>query len=109
MPHHLFQNIKSILIHLVFWVFWLLVPFLFSMADGRGLPSLQAHFFFRSFLTMSLFYFNYLWLVEKTLFEHKIGRFAVINLGLIIALTALTFYSYGFFSPELPQVTGPDS
>lgn len=109
MSQNYYQTAKSILIHLVFWIFWLVVPFLFSMADGRGLPSPRAHFFFRSFLTMSLFYFNYLWLVEKTLFEHKIGRFAVINFGLIIALTALTFYSYGFFSPELPLVTGPDS
>ncbi len=98
MIRNYFPVVKNIVIHLGFWMFWLLVPILFSMADGREHPPLQADYFFRTFLTMALFYFNYLWFIEKTLFKRRIRRFVFVNLVLLIALTALSISSHKHFA-----------
>lgn len=92
---------KSTIIHLVFWIFWLLVPILFSMAAGWGHPPLQTDYFLRSFLSIAFFYFNYLWFIEKTLFERRITRFVGVNLALMIVLTTLTISSFVLFAPDM--------
>ncbi len=110
MNRNYLPSVKDSVIHLVFWMFWLLVPILFSMADGREHPPLEADYFFRTLLTMALFYYNYLWFIEKTLFEHRIGRFVLVNLGLLIALTALSILSHELLSPDImDRVPPPDS
>lgn len=100
---------KRALIHLVFWAFWLMVPIVFSMAAGREHPPLHTDYFLRSFLSIAFFYFNYLWFIEKTLFEHKIARFVAVNLALMIVLTALTISSFVLFAPEIAKIPTPES
>ena len=65
-------SFRGLLLHSLFWVFWIVVPFLFSMVDGRLHVAIPSDYYYRTIFTMGLFYVNYLWLIDKTLFNRKI-------------------------------------
>lgn len=92
---------KNIAIHSIFWMFWLVAPILFSVGD-RGIRfPVHPEYYFRSFFTLALFYLNYFWLIDKTLFEHKIVRFLVVNVVFLAFITGFEFVQHEIFTSGL--------
>lgn len=73
---------RGVLVHFLVWTFWLLMPFLFSLADIKQRP-----FFFHNwipmFFSVVLFYANYIWFVDRFLFKKRFLQFFLLNLAII--------------------------
>ncbi|MGQ1947610.1 sensor histidine kinase [Geofilum sp. OHC36d9] len=93
-------SLRGLLIHTLFWVFWVVVPFLFSMVDGRMHTSIPPDYYYRTVFTMVLFYVNYLWLIDKALFNRKILVYIAINLGLVLLFIAFEVLRHELTSPD---------
>lgn len=74
---------RSVLVHVLVWTFWLLMPVMFSLADVRQRP-LTFHNWIPMVFSVVLFYTNYLWLVERFLFRKRFLWFFIINFAAIV-------------------------
>lgn len=88
------QRVKVSIVHLLFWSFWLMVPILFSVADGRPTRPLSPGFWLRMLFAMVFFYLNYLWLVERLLFRRRLLVFILLNLVLLSAVVAIEWWRH---------------
>lgn len=88
--------LKTGIVHLFFWFFWLVVPLLFSIADGRPMRPLTHGFWMRTLVTMAFFYLNYLWLVPHLLFGRKMAWFILINVFCLLLVVAGEWLRHAF-------------
>jgi sensor histidine kinase YesM len=72
------------LIHIMVWVFWFVVPFLFSHGLFKEPLFVLPHLWVNMLLSIMLFYLNYLLLIERFLFNHRIAEFVIINIVLVL-------------------------
>lgn len=74
---------KHVLIHIIVWFFWFGVPFIFSHGLFKEPLLIFPHLWVTMLLSIILFYLNYLFLIERLLFNHRITTFIIINIGLV--------------------------
>ncbi len=109
------KKVASIVLHILVWMFWFAIPFLFSLSNPQGNePPRNPNFYFFIWIPMSLslmlFYTNYFWLIERYLFQKKVLWFILINLVLIIGFSVFTDYVrelFGLFKPDMPDMREP--
>ncbi|NLJ20224.1 MAG: histidine kinase [Bacteroidales bacterium] len=86
---------NNILIHILVWVIVLCFPLFFF---NRRNEEFNWVFFWNAASTVLcfivVFYVNYLYLIEKFLFDRKTKEFILINLILIVALAALMHFAH---------------
>lgn len=86
------KRIASIVLHVLIWTFWFAAPILFSYNRTRineppRDPVFNFVFWIPMVTSLILFYLNYLFLVDRYLFNKKIGWFIAINLILIVGFS----------------------
>ncbi len=91
--------IDNVYIHILVWFIVLAIPSLFFSNRGDGF---NWSIFWKSAPSMLfvvfIFYVNYLYLIEKYLFNHKLKEFIIINLVLVVGAAVLMHLSYEFIS-----------
>lgn len=77
----------TLLIHLLAWLVLLGMPLFLTRPDRPMVTASQyVHFMLTAFSFMVVFYVNYLFLISRYLFTHKIGLFLLWNMVLIAAV-----------------------
>jgi len=77
----------TLLIHLLAWLVLLGMPLFLTRPDRPMVTASQyVHFMLTAFSFMVVFYVNYLYLISRYLFTHRIGRFLLWNVVLIAAV-----------------------
>ncbi|WP_053975867.1 sensor histidine kinase [Mangrovimonas xylaniphaga] len=83
----------SIISHILVWGFIFSTPYLLSNSSGQN--QFDRAIMVRTWLQLSvfasIFYLNYIWLIDRLLFKKKVWLFSMINLICIIALISLQF------------------
>lgn len=94
------KTVKHIFYHLLVWAVVLIFP-LFLMSRGDDFPSrIYQGYMARTALFAAIFYFNYLWLIDKYLFSKRWGLFVGINVALFVILGYIQFrYIDVMFAP----------
>lgn len=77
------KNIVRIFSHIIIWCIVLLTPLYFMFRSGEFETVPYISFVVRVFVIAILFYINYLYLIEKLLFERKFILYFIINVILI--------------------------
>ncbi len=88
------KRLVAVLLHVLVWTFWFAAPILFSYNRTRPdsplhTPAFNLVFWIPMLFSLTLFYLNYLILIDKLLFNKKILWFIVSNVLLIWALSWL--------------------
>lgn len=81
------RKISIIVIHVFAWAFYMLTPLLFSLNKPNGFDSFIFFMWVPMLFSAGLFYANYLLLIDRFLFQKKIGQFILLNLLLIVAVS----------------------
>lgn len=81
-----------VLIHSAVWMAFFAFPYVVGILQGRSVPPLNGGFITLPLQLMGLFYLNYLFLVNKYLFNNKVKTFILINLLLLVLLALFSFY-----------------
>lgn len=91
--------IDNVYIHIFVWFIVLAIPSIFFSNRGDGF---NWSIFWKSAPSMLfivfIFYINYLYLIEKYLFNHRLREFIIINLALVILAAILMHISYEFIN-----------
>jgi len=88
-------NIRFVLLHVFFWLLFLFIPVGNFIIEHNEFP---IEFLIRTVLCMSIFYFNYFWLVPKLLLQNKMAWYILSAL----AITLIFTYLISFLEPT-PQ------
>lgn len=89
-------NIDNAFIHISAWIIVFGLPF-FLTDRGQGIS--WSHFWRSTSVMLSfmtVFYLNYLLLIDKLLYKQKIKSFVIVNIILIIAVSLIMYWSHDF-------------
>ena len=99
--------------HIIIWAIILIVPV--YLISREGTFDYKPYYFYlvQIGIYMVLFYINYLFLIDKLLFNRKFITYIAINIGLIIALIFLRYYISEMIKPmqmpvEVQEMDGID-
>ena len=95
----------SILIHLVGWIMFFIIPFLMMPNYGNyrdpGFKYFILQFVQINLLSILLFYFNFLYLVPRLLFKNQVKKYILFILGLFALRVLINYASVAYFMPKV--------
>ena len=102
---HIRKKFNPLFIHVIAWTIIFLFPLLFferfeSMRRMHDFNLLK--FYIQPLCIALIFYINYLWLIDKVLFQKKPIRFIIYNLLLIVLTNIISFLVHRMMVP--PEV-----
>lgn len=81
------KTIIETAIHVLIWVLLFYIPVALSSGTDTGLKEIALFYWLQLFFIAIIFYFNYLWLVERFLFRNKKWLvFVILNLSLLVLI-----------------------
>lgn len=100
---------SRILIHLLVWLVLLCLPLFLTRPDRPMVTTAQYyHYILTAASFMVVFYVNFLWLISRHLFEHRMGRFLLGNILLIVVVEVLMIaISKHIMPPPGPRMPPP--
>lgn len=95
----------SILIQVVGWLMYFIVPFLmmpnFGFFSNSTFRFLVFHLLQLNLFSVALFYFNFLYLVPRLLFTNHIKKFILVLLGLLFSQFLINYLTDLYFLPKM--------
>lgn len=95
----------SILIQVVGWMIYFIVPFLmmpnFGHLSNSTFKFLLFHSLQLNLFSVALFYFNFLYLVPKLLFTNHVKKFILVLLGLLFSQFLMNYLADLYFLPKM--------
>ncbi len=76
--------IIELIIHILIWLFLLILTYSFTVGNGRSWNELFNHFWLQIFFLAIIFYLNYLFMVDKWLFSDQKWLFFAGNIALVL-------------------------
>jgi hypothetical protein len=90
----------NLLIHVAAWIGVMCAPYLIGIFYPRLTPPFDLKMLVMPLLLMVLFYADYLWLINKLLFNRRVAVFLTVNVVLIVLFTLLPIWLRPTMHPE---------
>jgi sensor histidine kinase YesM len=91
------RNVLQVIIHCGSWLIVLGVPFLFTIFESDRDIHRYLNYFVPMVGMVGVFYLNFFYLIEKYIFNKKIGLFLLANLVLFVVVSTLLFFIHEAF------------